>query len=306
MNPFDYLVEEPVFETRLVGATSQRSHYEVSFPAPYQTDTREGKLVYADYFTPLSTTAPLLIISHGYGDESVAPCLTLARLLVRNGIAALVLYLPFHSRRLPAILQGKLQSLDSRAWFEYNRRAIIEIRRAVDWAYTRTEIVHDEVGVVGISLGGMISAIAMAVDERIGEGVLIAIGGNLEMLGWEGKGAIKPVGHACSREECRAVYSQYPEYRRKVAEKGVENVVPAKECFLIDPLTFARFLHGRPLLMINGRDDEIVPEQSTLALWEAYGRPKLVWLTGSHTGTYSQSGVICQETISFLNNLNRS
>jgi len=198
-------------------------------------------------------------------------------------------------------MQGKFLPPDARAWFEVNRRAIMEIRRVVDWACTREDIDYDRIGVAGISLGGMVSAIAMAVDKRIWGGIFVMIGGNLEELSWGGKGGVSPVGHTCTREECHAVYSQYSEYIRRVAEKGLENAIPAKECFLTDPLTFANYLQGRPVLMINGKDDEIVSEKSTLALWEACGRPRLVWLSGTHAGAYAQSALIRTEIVNFLN-----
>ena len=186
-------------------------------------------------------------------------------------------------------------------WFELNRRGIIEIRQVIDWSYTRSEIIHDKIDVVVISLGGMISAIAMAVDKRIKEGIFITIGGNLEELGWGDNSAGNQVGYNCTREECRAVYSQYHDYLLEVAEKWLESVHPAKECFLIDPLTFARYLQGRPILMINGKNDEIVSERSTLALWEACHKPRLTWIPGTYAGTYSQTTLISTEIIKFIN-----
>lgn len=300
MNPFDYIKGESSFNMHLAGTSSQRAHYEVSFSPACQTSFEEGNTVYADYFAPQNAKAPLLIISHGYGDASLAPCLTLARFLVRNGIATFVLYLPIHSRRLPASQRGENISSDARTWFEFNRRAVIEIRQVVEWALTRPEIIHDKIGVAGISLGGMISAIAMAVDKKIKEGIFITIGGNLEELGWGGRGGGNQMGHTCTREECHNVYRQYPDYMLKVAEKGFENVTPAKECFLIDPLTYAGYLQKRPILMINGKDDEIVSERSTLALWEAYGKPRLTWIPGTHAGAYSQSILISTKIVNFL------
>ena len=301
MFPYDYVKNEPLFNMHLLGSSSLRAHYEVMFSSSCRTDFKEGNAVYADYFAPQNTPAPLLIISHGYGDTSLAPCLTLARLLVKNGIAAFVLYLPFHSRRLSARQPDSILSGDARMWFDLNRRGIIEIRQVIDWSYTRNEIIHDKIGVVGISLGGMISAIAMAVDNRIREGIFITIGGNLEELGWGENISGNQVGHNCTREECRVVYSQYHDYLLKVAEKGLESVRPAKECFLIDPLTFARYLQGRPILMINGKNDEVVSERSTLALWEACGKPLLTWIPGTHAGAYSQTTLISAEIIKFLN-----
>ena len=73
MYPYDYVAGEPIFDVRLIGATSSRCHYEVSFPTPFRADSEEGNTAYGDFFVPQNTKAPLLIISHGYGDESMAP-----------------------------------------------------------------------------------------------------------------------------------------------------------------------------------------------------------------------------------------
>ena len=303
MFPYNYVKSEIPFELSLAGKSSLRAHYEVKFSSACRTDYPEGNNVFADYFVPQNTEFPLLIISHGYGDASLAPCLTLARLLAKNGVAAFVPYLPFHSHRLPAGRQGSMLTGDARMWFEINRRAIIEIRQVVDWAYTREEIIKDKIGVTGISLGGMISSIAMAVDKRIKEGVFVTIGGNLEELGWGNKSMGNQVGHNCTREECRAVYEQYPEYLLKIKKVGLESVKPAKECFLIDPLTFAEYLRERPVLMINGKDDEVVSPRSTRILWEACRKPPLTWIPGTHSGAYAQSIIINDRIVEFLNSI---
>jgi predicted esterase len=303
MHPFDYVKNESLVRMRLGGTSPLRQRYEIEFPSACPAGFTEGNTVYADYYAPRDTRAPLLILSHGYGDLSLAPCLSLARLLARDGIAVIVLYLPFHTRRLPPDYRAESAMADSRTWFEFNRKAVVEIQQVVDWAYTRPEIVRERIGVAGISLGGMVSAIAMAVDPRIKAGIFITIGGNLEEVSWGGRMGGKQLGHSCTREECHAAYAQYPDYMRKVAEKGVANVAPAKECFLTDPLTYSGYLRERPILMINGKDDEIVSEQATLTLWEGCGKPRLIWAAGSHAGTYCQSTLISTEIIKFLGSI---
>jgi len=302
MHYYNYTVTDTSFDVRQLAATSLRIHYEVSFPTPRPTSWQEGNTVYGDFFVPQTVKrVPLVILVHGFGDESVFPCLMMARLLVKQEIAAFVLYLTIHSRRLPEAMKESSLPPTSQGWFETYQSSVTEICRIVDWASGREEIDPKKICVAGISLGGMISSIAMAVDERIFAGFFIVIGGNLEELSWGGKSGAIPVGHACTREECHTVYRQYPAYLDEVKKKGLENAVPAKECFLYDPLTFANYLRGRPILMINAKEDEVVSEHSTLNLWEAYGRPRLVWLPVTHAGVYSQSALINTEITNFLN-----
>ena len=56
------------------------------------------------------------------------------------------------------------------------------MRQVVDWEESRAEINEEQIAVIGISLGGIISAIAMGIDKRIGAGVFLVTGGNSEKI----------------------------------------------------------------------------------------------------------------------------
>ena len=83
-------------------------------------------------------------------------------------------------------------------------------------------------------------------------------------------------------------------------EKGIENVVPAKECFLFDPLTFAPYLCGRPTLIINAEHDDSVPKDSALEFWQACGQPRTVWLPADHHSILLRHHSIRKETAALL------
>ena len=52
----------------------------------------------------------------------------------------------------------------------------------------------------------------------------------------------------------------------------------------MDPVTYAANLRKDNLrvLMLNVRYDEIIPRQCTESLWEAFGRPEIVWWDAGH------------------------
>jgi predicted esterase len=303
VNPYDYKVNDPRFDVQLVAATSTRSHYKITFPSPCPIHWKGSSTVYGDLFIPQSAgQVPLVIVTHGFGDTSVAPCMTLARLLVRQGIATFVWYLPIHSQRMSEATEGNSQPGTPEEWLGVYRSSVIEIRRFIDWASGQKEIDPNRIAIAGISMGGIISSIAMAVDTRIQAGVFIVIGGNNAVMSWGGRSTI-PGAHRCSREDCLGAYSKYPDYLDEVAKKGIENVTPAKECFLFDPLTFAANLRNRPVLMINGKNDEVVSEDSTICLWEACGKPRLIWVEDTHVGTYCQSALLSTEIVNFLGSI---
>ena len=47
--------------------------------------------------------------------------------------------------------------------------------------------------------------------------------------------------------------------------------------------THGRLLKDRDVLMVNAKNDELIPTAATMALWESIGtRPELVWLDAGH------------------------
>ena len=301
MNPYSYVNEEPSFNLHLKGTTSKWLHYAVDFPTAHPTRYEENNTVYGEYFRPRGVDhAPLAILVHGMGDRSIIPCRLLARTLVKKGVACFILYLVFHSRRMPQALRESLPVLTSEYWYEGYRISVIDVRQIVDWAGTRPEINEEQVAVVGMSLGGFVSAIAMGVDKRIGAGVFIITGGNSEKICWGSRNSVIREGYGCTEAECHRIHSQYPKYLAEVAEKGLESVVPAKECFLTDTMTFAPYLRNRPMLMLNALWDEAIPREATLDFWEACGKPPIAWFPTTHASIWLLHPVVSRKIAGFL------
>ena len=94
-------------------------------------------------------------------------------------------------------------------------------------------------GVTGISLGGIVSSLAAAVDPAIREGAFLLAGGDLSTILWE-------------MPEAAA-------YRKQWIESGrtQQDLKALTDPF--DPLTYASRLKGKRLMMIAGKVDEVVP-----------------------------------------------
>jgi esterase/lipase len=301
MNPYDYQSSEPRFNLHVKKASSKWLRYAVNFPTAHPTGYEENNTAYGEYFQPRNANnAPLAILIHGWGDRSIIPCRFLAQALVKKGIACFILYLVFHTSRMPEVIKSRLPVLTPDEWFEGYQVSVIEIRQIIDWASKRPEINEDQIGVVGISMGGFISSIAMGIDKRIKAGVFIVAGGNAERITWNTKNEAIIEGHGCTQAECHEIHNHYPQYLAEVAERGFENVTPIKGCFQTDPLTFAQYLRKRPILMINALWDESIPKQATLDFWEACGKPAIIWLPGTHVTIWLWYPIIQRKTAGFL------
>jgi hypothetical protein len=301
MNPYDYPRGGPDVTLALEKANSRWSRSSLKFVTAAPAASDESRIVKAEYFRPLRAgNCPLAIIVHGLGDHTVFPCKLLARSLVNREIACLVLYTVFHSTRMPEAMKKRAPIFTCEEWFEAYRAAVIEVRQAVDWGTSRPEINRGQIAVVGISLGGFVSAIAMGVEERLGAGVFITMGGDAIIVGWESKTDTFRKGYTCGEEECRRVHAQYPRYLAEVAEKGLENVTPLKQCFLSDTLTYGHRLRGRPVLMINARRDKYIPREAAVRFREECGRPSIVWLPAGHVTIWGLYLVISRNVSRFL------
>jgi cephalosporin-C deacetylase-like acetyl esterase len=301
MNPFSYSCDDPSTNLHSEEITSRWLRYEVDFDTAHPTRYQETNTVHGEYFQPKDIDrAPLVILVHGIGDQSIIPCRFLARNLVKRGIACFIPYLVFHSSRMPQTLKERAPYLTSEEWFEGYQNSVIEIRQVIDFAAERKEINTARVAVVGISLGGIVSAIAMGVDERIKAGVFIVSGGNSEIITWRSKTDVYRKKLVCTEEECHRIHTYYPQYLAEVAEKGFENVTPIKQCFLIDTNTFGHYLQGRSVLMINALWDKYIPKEATLSFWGASGKPSIIWLPAGHTTIWLWYPLITRRIASFL------
>lgn len=297
MNPYDYTPADHGFNLELREDTPRWQRDELSFGPAAGNRRIGGELARGDYYRPRrSTSAPLVIVAHGMGSASRLPAGALARSLVERGWAAYVPYLTAHASRTPQMLTPDTLSLDD--WFELYRTSVIELRQALDWAQGRPDIDSHRVAITGISFGGFVASIAMALDERLKAGVLIESGGNALRIN-----QLSPTmrrRYPSPPANYERLQREYQAYLAEVASKGVWRVSPARRHFLTDPLTFASLLRGRPLMMINGRYDALIPRQAAREMSQAAGAESMLWLPAGHLWLWLYYPLISRRIHTFL------
>ena len=301
MNPYSYKNNIPEVESRLKKDAKMMLHYEIQFRSALDTGYRENSVIKGEYYQPrVDHKVPLAILVHGMGDHSVIPCKLLARGLLKQGIACFIPYLTIHSKRIPKTMRARLPYLTPDEWFQCYQVSVVDIRQVIDWAYSRTELDFRQVAALGISFGGFAAAIAMGIDERIKAGVFLVTGGNSNKISW--LNGVKQYRKQYPRTEAEhlEIQSSYTRYLKDVSEKGFENVAPAHQSFLTDPLTFAGNLNGRPVLMINARKDKYIPVETATELWQACGQPDIKWISSGHVTMWLWYPAIRKSIAAFL------
>ncbi len=204
----------------------------------------------------------------------------LAARLADRGVAALFVKLPYYGERQPP--GTKFLSADIERSMGAMRQGTCDVRRAASWLASREENDPDQIGVTGISLGGIVSALAAEVDPRIDRAALMLAGGGLADILWN-------MPEADART-----------YRRAWVEAGHDFDDLEALTAPVDPLTYADRLVGKRLLMIAGTVDEVIPPRAARKLWDAAGRPPIHWFECGH---YSSAGYLLpaiRETVEFF------
>ena len=201
---------------------------------------------------------PCVLLLHGYGGNADDYSTVAAALLVPRGIALMAIDARLHGRRAQ---QGvEMWSADLERSRQATINTVIDNRRALDYLDTLDCIDHSRYMALGLSMGAIMGAVLGPVDERIGSAALIVGGGDFSGL---------------------LSNSDLPQVRR-IREAGITDEMLERFAEGLEPTQFIGHFR-RPLLLINGRDDEIVPPANAEALHAAASEPKtIVWYDGGH------------------------
>ena len=237
---------------------------ELTFPSPVETPHEANNTVHCEYFRPLSAGKhPAVIVLHILGGDFALARL-FSRTLAQDGVAALFLKMPYYGPRRPAEARVRMISEDPRQTVEGMRQAILDIRRAAAWLAAQEEVDGEQLGVFGISLGGITSALAVTVEPRFTKACLMLAGGDVGHVAWDNPKLVR--------------------LRQSWTDQG-----GTKDEFIalwksIDPVTYADAVRRRKpkVLMLNAKNDEIIPPVCTESLWRAFGEPEIVWYDAGH------------------------
>lgn len=196
---------------------------------------------------------PCVLFLHGLGgskhDAEFA-----AAALAPQGLAVLAIDAALHGERA----QGELELTPEFATVGGPLvRTVIDNRRAIDYIATRDDVNAARVVLVGVSMGAILGSIVAGVDERVDAAALLVGGGDWDQL---------------------LATSEHPLVQRlRAAAAGPGSMAH------VDPVNFAGHISPRPVLLVNGTQDTIIPRVAAEALQAAVGEPReIIWYEGGH------------------------
>jgi len=137
---------------------------------------------------------------------------------------------------------------------------IPSVMLVLDYLERRGDVDMSKVVMMGYSFGAPFVPIIMANDARPAVAAMVYGGGDMESL----------IGHNVGRYEGPFV-------------ANVAGMLSGVLLRPLEPLRYVGKISPRPVLMINGADDEQVPRANAEILYESAGQPKkIVWLESKH------------------------
>jgi hypothetical protein len=191
-----------------------------------------------------------------------------------EGWDVLLYTLPFHGRRGGRFMPDGLDLFGSGAAriHEAMIQAIFDFRILLDHLQREGA---PRVGVTGLSLGGYVSALLAAVDERLDFAIPNAPVAWMPALvsSWLPANIIVGAG-------------------RRVL--GISDELLVSSFALHSPLTYAPVLAKRRLMIVRGLGDKLAPPEQAAMLWEHWGRPRMHTFAGSHILHFGRSAYLAE------------
>jgi len=260
------------------------TQYWLSFPSPLKTGVPEHDTVWCRFWQPKDglKRRPAAVLLHWLGGR-FDTLEIIGQRMAEQGIATLMLYMPGYGPR-KAKDAGPNEKLTKKGMEEMIgglRQTVLDVRRAGDWLAARPDVEPSRVGVVGISLGAVVGALAIGVDDHFGRSVLLIGGGDLPAIVMHG-----------SRETVEA---------KARLEKEGYTIDTLRDLWRnVDPLTYASRVRPEEVLLINCETDEVIPKACTERLRAAMGSPEIRWFKGGHYALLFQLGTALKDITAHL------
>jgi dienelactone hydrolase len=235
-----------------------------------------GRKLSAVFYSPeksLPGAAVLVvpILGGNYGIASI-----FCRYLAENGIPSLFL------RRSKEL--GKANSVK-----ELNstmRQLVIDQRLGLDWLQGEIRAESLSLGILGISMGGVISSLVTAVDKRLKASVMIMAGSNLPEVLMSTKGR----SIAKMRDRLMKNHSFSPE----------ELLTNLRENLRLNPTEFSAYVDPKKVLMFMTIFDRYIPFSSQRALRKELSNPEAYIIPTGHYSARIYLKSIKAKSLEFL------
>jgi hypothetical protein len=261
------------------------SAYIARFPSAFRSNSVENDIVQLHLQLPADVDKPpIVLILHYWGAPSLKVERSLALELNQRGIGAAIMTLPYHLTRTPkGAVSGALAiQPDPEKLKATMTQSVMDVRRSLDFIQSRNECGRI-VGIYGTSLGAIVSSLAYAVDDRLGNAAFLLGGIELGKLVWKSSLLVTV------KDELRA-----KGFNEQRLSKALESVEPS-QYFKADKV-------GKSFI-IRAKYDTVVPSECSDALIRALPESKVLTIDSGHYGGVFIQEKLLREVANFFENV---
>ncbi len=166
------------------------------------------------------------------------------------------------------------------------KQIVIDHKLAIDWIETQQDLDPQNIGVFGISMGGINAALLTALDQRIKASIIGLAGGDLPYI---------------------LVHSKEESVQRRIAKSMQRHNLSLKEIHRAlrmnvqtDPIKYAQYIDARKTLVVLAVFDTVVPYSRGVQLVRAIGMPERIYLLSGHYSSLLYIFYIERESLVFF------
>lgn len=264
-------------ELKEVADSDLLKEFTTSFPSAFTSSEPVNNTVPIRVFIPKSPSGrlPVAIILHYWGARDIKVERSMADQMAKRGIASIIVTLPYHLGRAPeGTRSGQLAiQPDPEKLKATMNQAAMDVKRTVDFIDSRPEFDPGRIGIVGTSLGALVSSLSYGVEPRITRAAFVLGGADLAEILWGSSLVVE------ARDALRS--------RGFTLDRLRIDLTP------VEPLTYLDSRRTSSSFIIAGKYDTVMPTHSTRALIAAFDDPKVLWLdTGHYGGIFVQSRIL--------------
>jgi dipeptidyl aminopeptidase/acylaminoacyl peptidase len=143
-------------------------------------------------------------------------------------------------------------------------REVEDLGKALDWIRERTDVLREQIGVVGLSLGGAVTLLTAAKDKRIKVVCTWSSPADLKLFKDNATNTFRETDFEKLMKEDYIDLLVGDRVGRKFLQDALkENIIGA-----------VRMISPRPFLIVHGTSDQTVPFSHAGRLFKAAGEPK--------------------------------
>ena len=258
----------------------------VSFPSSVTSDHEQNNVVPIHILLPHDKTGPfpVVVILHYWGALNRNVERAMGQEFNRRGIAAVLMTLPYHLERTPpGVRSGELAIQPDVTQLRTTMlQSLQDTRRAIDYIQTRPEFQHDKIGITGLSLGAIVTALVYGVDTRVSHAVFVLGGVDIANILWHS--------------------SRVVPQREALRQKGFSEERLRDELADLEPGTFLKQRETKDALVVTARYDTVIPSKASQELIDDLGTSKISWLNTGHFGGAFVQKRLLSETGDYFEN----